>query len=527
MNFPNFKSDTNLKNRTANSIRNATIGICAQFLQVIGSFICRMIFVRCLSKEYLGVNGLFVEVISILSIAELGISASVTFELYKALAEEDESLCSSLMQFYRRAYHVIGIVIAVIGLSIMPFIGGITNKDSAIHENIYLLYVLYLSETVLSYFFSYKQTLLQASQQNYIISIIEMITGLLKNTFQILFLITTKNFIYYQLLQIVFRLINNVSLSIIIDHKYPNLVFTKDVNLPQATYKILTKNMRYIFVTNLFSKLVNSTDTILISTFVGLSAAGVNSNYILITSTMQIFTSKVLDGVTGSIGNINATETKKKQINLFNMTYLAFYWLLLWCTCCFVIISSDAIEIFFGREYLMPMSVVIVIGLNFFQQQLFNTIINYRATLGLFKYGRYTTLFTGIINIVLSVTLGKRIGVFGILIATFISRMLTLDWHYPLIVFKYGFYTSPINYFKESLVYWAEAGLILFISLWMSALISTTGIISVAYKLLICMIIPNFLFIIFNDKKSEYKELKTRILRYFKTLFSKKWRRNQ
>ena len=180
------------RSRTEYSIINIFVGIGGYIFNTILGFVCRMVFVQCLSADYLGVNGLFTNILAMLSLAELGVGGAIVFALYKPLASNDQEKIASLMKIYAKAYRIIGAVIFVVGLILMPFIDLIIQEQPNISESIYLLYVINLFNTASSYFFSYRSSLLIAAQRNYIVSGVNYAVTILQSILQMIFLLLLK-----------------------------------------------------------------------------------------------------------------------------------------------------------------------------------------------------------------------------------------------------------------------------------------------------------------------------------------------
>ncbi len=500
-----------LNKRTKNTVRNSVVGLTVQFLQVISSFICRMVFVRVLTEAYLGVNGLFGNILSILSLGELGIGSAITFELYSSLAKGDKEETKSLMQYYRKAYTWIGLAIGVIGLVLMPFINHLVSLDGGIHENIYLLYSLYLANTVISYFFSYKASIIEAAQQNYVLSLIHTAVTITQNVVQCIVLIVYKNFVLYLIIQVACGILYNVIAALTADRMFP-LLKEKDIR-PLAKEKVnrMFRNTKDIFITSVAGRLVNSTDNIIITAFGGLASTGLNSNYALLYATLITFTTKVQLGIKASIGNVNAVDSKEKKLKLFDEVHFIFFWMYFWCACCFIMLVQDVIGLFFGTKYIMPFSIAVITGLNFYVAEEGTVVSIFKETMGLFSKGKYSSVATGILNIILSILLGKAIGLPGILLATFISRMLTTRWYFPYVTFKYGFEASSARYFKASARYWIEGILICCITWYICSRVPVSGIAALLIKGIICFFVPNVLIILAHFKDPNFISLKNRI----------------
>ena len=215
------------RSRTEYSLINIFTGFLGYGINTVLGFVCRIIFVRCLSADYLGVSGLFSNILTMLSLAELGISSAIIYALYKPIAEKDEKRITSLMHFYAKAYRIIGVIVAVVGLSMLPFLNIIIQDQPAIKENLYLIYLMYLANTVISYFFSYRGSLLTAMQRNYIVVGYSYVITIVQSIIQMIFLLVTHEYLSYLIIQMVGGIIYNVWISHKACKDYP---YIKDKN---------------------------------------------------------------------------------------------------------------------------------------------------------------------------------------------------------------------------------------------------------------------------------------------------------
>lgn len=496
------------KSRSEYSILNILTGVGGYILNTIVGFVCRIYFVKCLSADYLGVNGLFTNVLSMLSLAELGIGNAIVYALYKPLAENDEDKIASLVSFYAKAYRTIGIVIAILGLILLPSLDIIITEIPNIDESIYLLYLINLFNTAFTYFFSYRTSLLIASQRNYIVTGFNYIVTIIQSVIQILVLILTKNYLLYLLIQSFGIFIYNFSISRIAEKIFP-YIKSKNINqLPKEEKKSLFNNIKDLTLYKLSGLLVNSTDNILITFFDGLSITGIASNYTLLVNTLNSLLAQVFNGLTASVGNHNATNDNENKFSLFKTINLLNFWLFGWGAIGIYICTTDLVNVLFGNEYVLDKYISFVLALNFYTVGMQNAIWTYKQTTGLFKYGRFSQCFTAFFNIVFSILLGNKFGLFGILIATFFARLLTNLWYDPYVVFKFVFgkpFTMYIlRYFKFIFI-------LLFsgcISLTICNIITCSNILVVLFKMFVCSFIVNFIFIIFFYKTKELQKIK-------------------
>ena len=509
------------RSRTEYSILNILTGVGGYFLNTILGFVCRMVFVRCLSADYLGVNGLFTNVLAMLSLAELGVGGAIVYALYKPLAENDEAKIASLMRLYSKAYRMIGTLIAVVGLALMPFIKLIIQEQPNISESIYLLYGINLFNTASSYFFSYRSSLLIAAQRNYIVSGINYAITILQSVLQMVFLLKFRNYLGYLLIQTAGTFVFYILVSYVATKQFP-FIRKKDVKpLPKNEQKMLFSNIRDLMIYKVSSLLVNSTDNILITFFNGLATTGIASNYTLLVNTLNSLLSQVFNGLTASIGNHNASESGEKRYQLFSFLNMMNFWIFGWAALGIFFCSSDLVQLCFGEEYVLSAEIPFVMALNFFTVGMMNAVWTYKHTLGLFHHGRFIQFFTGILNIAFSALLGTYWGLFGILFATFIARLFTSLWYDPYAVFKYGFH-MPLCVYVRKLIYYMVVMTISAVLCQASfLLVGGDLVVRTLLKMLLCSIIANLTFWIFFRKTSEFSMFKNYLAQFGCKLFKK------
>lgn len=496
------------RSRTEYSILNIMTGVGGYFLNTILGFVSRMVFVRCLAADYLGVSGLFTNVLSMLSLAELGVGSAIVFALYMPLAENDEEKIASLMKVYSKAYRTIGVLITIGGLLLMPFIDLIIQEQPNISENIYLLYVVNLFNTASSYFFSYRTSLLIAAQRNYIVSGISYAVAILQSMVQIIYLLVFRNYFGYLLIQVAGTLLYNIIVSRVAIRQFPFIKNKNAKKLSKDEQQNLFANIRDLMIYKISSVLVNSTDNILITFFNGLATTGMASNYTLLVNTLNSLLNQIFNSLTASIGNHNASESVEKRVELFNFLNMMNFWIFGWATLGIYFCSSDLVYLCFGESYVLSDKIPFILAVNFYTSGITNVIGTYKHTMGLFHYGRFVQVFTGIINLVLSVFWGDLWGLFGILSATVVARICTHLWYTPYVVYRYGFK-------KKVKDYWGRYVKYLLILLFAAAccklsfyLISGAQIMQTLLKIIICSIVTNTVFTLALFRTPEFSKLK-------------------
>lgn len=491
------------RSRTEYSLINIFAGLAGYGVNTAVGFVCRIIFVRTLSADYLGVSGLFSNILSMLSLAELGISSAITYALYKPIADSDGKKVTAIMQFYQKAYAAIGCVVAMIGLAMLPFLSVIITDPPQIKESIYLLYLLYLINTVVSYFLSYRQALFTAAQRQYIVTGYNYVITIVQSIVQIGFLLLTHEYITYLLIQIIGSITYNIWIFYKAGKDYPYINDKEVEPLSNEDTKSLLKNIKALAVNKISGVLVNSTDDIAITFFNGISSVGYASNYTLFSSTLNKLVTLLFNGLTGSVGNLNASSDNETRYRFFNALNLANFWLYGWAAIGMAFVSGDLVKLFYGADYVLPLKIPLILAINFYTIGMLHASYTYKSTLGLFRYGQYILIFTGVINIVLDVILGKWMGVFGIYLATFGARLCTNLWYEPYAVYKYGLKKNPLLYFARHLKFTAILVSTGFICCWLCSFCNFSTALTILLKVIICTVIPNGAFFLIFRKTEE------------------------
>ena len=491
-------------------------GVYGQFISAVMGFLVRTVFIYTLGVEYLGVEGLFTSILMMLSLANLGFDSAMTYSLYKPLADNDITKIQALMNLYKKAYRVIGIVVLIIGLAILPFLSFLINGTTTV-ENLYLIYILFLISSVSSYFFVYKQTLIIADQQMHIISKIHSFLIFISNVLQIILLITTKNYLLVLLAQLLLRVFENVYIARVCNMKYPYIKLNKNIELTSQDKKDFYNKLYALFLYRISGVIINGTDNIVISKFVGIVWVGIYSNYFLIISTLNSFLSHIFYSITASVGNLNIKENPEKKYFIFQVINLANFWIYGLLTVIMWNVLNPFIIIWLGDEYLLNKFIIFSILLNFYTAGMQNTTTTFRDSSGLFEKGKYRPILAGLINIITSIFLAEKIGIAGVFIGTVISRLFTFFWYDPYIIFKFIFETPVRIYFIRYINYLVLIGISILVTDKLNNLLLVEPVYEIFLRLIISMLITNVIFLFYFRKSKELKY----IMNIFKGIYFK------
>lgn len=438
--------------RTSNSIKNALFSSGTQIVNLLVSYILRFVFVKTLSSDYLGVSGLFTNILTVFSLAELGIGSAIVYSMYKPIAENNIDKIKAYMNFYKIAYRIIALLVSLIGLLILPNLGFFI-KEVVNVSNLKLIYILFLIDSVFSYLCVYKISILNATQKNYIYNMYQTIFKFISAIFMCIALILTKNYIVYLIIQVVFKIIVNLIVSLKTDKIYPYLKNTRGYKLKKEEKKDISKNVVGLFFNQIGNVIINGTDNIIISKYVSLTAVGLYSNYTMIINAVSNFIGQIFNSIISSVGNYGVKENRKKTFYLFNKIHFINFIIVSFCMVELFSCIDTFIELSFGKEYVMDTIVVIIVLINFYMLTTKNVVGTFKYALGIFWDDKYSTVVRSIINLIVSVILTIKIGIIGVFLGTLISDFLTTFWFQPYILYKKGFNMKVIYYFKDYLKY--------------------------------------------------------------------------
>ena len=428
-----MKAKGKQESRKKKSIRNITYNLVNQSIALILAFLSRTVFIWGFGVEYLGLNSLFTDVLSLLSMADLGFGTAMVFSFYKPLAENNQKKMAALICFYRKIYNVIAFSVTAIGLCIIPALPFIVNVQQPI-PNMYIYYVLSLLNVSVSYLCVYKTSILTADQNAYIIAQVNMFCNIFKTVVQCFSIILWKNYLMYLGIGIVFTISANIIASVIAKRKYPFI--TQEEKLSNEDRADIFKNIGSMVVFKVSSVMITNVDNILISTIISTAMVGFYSNYLLIQNKIIQMSALIFTSVTASIGNVIATESVSKRYNIFKIEQKFSFVLSGIIVPCYIVLVNDFIRLWLGDKYLLQNSVVFIIGLNMYLSCVLQPLWSYREATGMFRKTKWAMLACAVLNVVLSIALGFYIGLAGILVASCISRLLTYVWYEPIVLFR-------------------------------------------------------------------------------------------
>lgn len=483
-------------NRTANTTRNIIFGLISRIVNLILPFIIRTIILRKLGAEYTGLGSLFTSILQVLSVAELGFSSAIVFSLYKPVAEDDTDEICALLLLYKRIYQIVGSVIFGAGILLLPFLNIFIKGGYPSDINIYILYIIYLLNTVVSYFaFGYKNVIFVAYQKQNIISKVEISINFIRSIIQIVVLVICSNYYLYIIWLPMFTIVSNVLIGILSRKYYPELVCKGKVQ--KEKFKNISKQIKGIAIGRLSLTARNSFDSIILSMLCGLVPVAIYSNYYYVFSSVGAILGVLLQGMAASVGNSIVTETVEKNYDDHNKFDFYYSWIVSWCFVCLLCLYQPFMKLWAGEDLIFPFHTMILFCVYFYVNQLAQVRSVYSEAVGLWWEFRYISVIEMFSNLFLNLILGWLIGVDGIIFATIITAFFSSFIAVTIITFKKYFNCSAQRYFLNSFIYVIVTIISGGITFVMCSLVKLNGINELIVRFIICVFVPNIIFFCF------------------------------
>ena len=506
-----FNEDSRQKNAMLASVS----AILEQLVSVASVFIYRTIFLSVLSKEYLGIEGLFTNILQLFSLAELGIGTTILYHMYKPFAEKNVNSISAHVRFFKNVYHGIALITALAGLALFPFIESIVDaSDVPADVNLKLVYVLFVLQSVASYLFVYKQSIIQANQRAYLVSTFTTSLTVVNVIVKIAVLMLTRKYELVLMVSIVLTIVINWAFSVWITREYKE-VFQNQTKLSKEEKKDIVKDTTGLMCHKIGFIVLTSTDNIVLSKMVSLAAVGIYTNYATITAAVSMLLTKMLNSFTPTIGNFIVNYEKEAVEDLYKKLLFVNFWFTSFCTVCLYILLNPFIEIWLDNTFTLDLFTVMVICAQFYiksSQTMNEAFIN---AAGLFTRDRIRPLIESSLNLVISIVLAKEIGIAGVFIGTCVSSLLTCFWRQPYLLYKHVFKNRP-TYLVINQIIWAVLTAIMCYGTQLFCAQLPITIIGFIGRLLICGIGVNVLYLVLWHRSAAFKYFLGIVLEKFK-----------
>lgn len=499
--------------RSNYSIKNSISSLICNIIMLTVNFISKTVFIKLLNVEYLGINGLFENIFTLLNFFELGIGSAIVYNLYKPISENDIPKMKSLVFFYKKAYRIISLIILMLGIMLLPFIEKIVGSVS-VDTNIYIVYCLFLLNSLLTYSAAYKKSFIIANQRSFIINVIHVLYVVFMNGFQLVFLFIFKNFYIYLIIKIIFQLLENTAICLKANLDYPFLVDKTYNVLDKTTQKDIFSRVRALINHKFGAIIVFGTDNILISLFFGIVTVGKYVNYSFIFTTITSIFSGIIYSAAASVGNLLVENNTDKNMSVFKKINLLNFFISVFTSLSLFSLTQPFIQLWLGHDYLLEFSVLIVLVLNYYQVMMRNSYSVFKDSAGKWIEDKYVPIIESFLNVIISIILLKFFGLIGVFLGTIISSFTLWFYSYPKLVYIKILGGTYFGFIKNMIIHLLIFLSILCLSFLLSNIICIDSILlNFVYILFIVILLSIILFLFFIH----YSDF-----RYFLLLFKNK-----
>lgn len=493
--------------RTKNASRNILWGITEKLITLGLPFVVRTVMIYTLGELYLGLNGLFTSVLQVLNLSELGISGAIIYSMYRPLANGDDDEVCALLNLYKRCYRIIGGVVLCIGLALLPFLRNLIAGDIPAGINIYVLYLMNLGSTVLSYeLFAYRTSLLIANQRQDIVSKVRMTIMVVQFVLQIGVLVILRNYYFYIACTIAGTIANNIVAAIMCKKRYPQFVCRG--NVPKNTIKDIKTRVSGLIFQKIGGIVLSSVDTLVISAYLGLTTLAIYQNYYYIVTALFGILSIVLSSLIATVGNSMAVETVEKNYRDFKKLNFLYLWVVSAFTACLCGMYQPFMNIWVGTELMLPDYMVVLFVVYFFVHKWCDMLYVYQDAAGIWWETRFVPFIAAVTNLVINITLVKIIGLPGILLSTIVSVIFIYDVGYAVVLFRVYFKSQKgfRNFVMKQILYFLSAAIGIAIAMMICRTINLTPFVQFIVNGMICVVAPNIIFALIWHRTTEFRE---------------------
>lgn len=436
--------------RIQHAAKNIAFGYIGNITSTVLGFVLRTVFIMKLDATLLGINALYTGVLTMLSLAELGIGTALNFSLYAPVANKDYEKVKSYMQFYKTAYRVIAGIVAGLGIILIPFLKFfIKNPGNYEIKELTVYYLIFLFNTVSTYFVAYKYSLVNAEQKNYIQTNVLTITKLVTTVLQIIVLLATSNFLFYLLTAAFVELVQKIYVSHYLNKLYPYLKDKNVIPLGKEEKDEIVYKTKALVCHKVGDVARLQTDSIIITSFIQVAVAGIVDNYTMVINSISNFVNIIFNSVISSFGNLIATESKEKQYDMFRVYRFVANWIYGLSALGFYMLLSPLIYLWLGEEWMLGSTVVALVLIDYYFKGDRIVLSNFKTAAGVFEQDKYLALIQGAVNLVISIVLVQKMGLAGIYIGTIISGLIA-NVTKPFIIYGVCFDKKAGEYFIDT-----------------------------------------------------------------------------
>ena len=508
-----------MRSRVNSALINTAVGIFTQLILAILNFILRRVFVNTIGLEYLGVNGLFGNVLSLLALTESGVGIALSYSLYQPIKDDDKQKIAVLLRYFKTLYYLIASVVFALGIVVSIFIGFLVKESSFDIGTLRLYFFMFLIQNICTYFLAYKISFLNANQQNYVVSLIQMVTQCVILLLKIFFLYVFESFFAYLVLNIASSLMTNIFISIYTNRKYPGILNGKEEKITKEDKSVIVKNIKGLFFHKVGSFVVYGTDNILISVFINLRTVGMYSNYSYVLTLLNTLSSQFFNAIIPSMGNYIVDKSRDEVYQMYRNIQLINFFIFAFCTTVLLNTLQPFIQLWLGTDSLLSITCLVLLLLNFYLNGMRTPIQIMKNSGGKFYEDRISPLIESIVNIVASVAFTYFWGLPGVFIGTILSGLAAPFWISPKYVYKGIFKKELSIYFYDMALFFAVLVIACICSVALNRILYVDVLIfRIICRIFISSIVFLVIFFCFFSKSDEYRYFKAILIRIYRRI---------
>lgn len=410
--------------------RNIIAGGVNRLLMMLFPFLNRTLFLWLLGKEYLGLNGLFGSILGMLSLAELGFGTAIVCSMYKPIADDNQALIRAYLAFYRKVYRIIGVLVFIVGFSLMPFLRQLVHGSIPADISLHVLYFIHLLNTTVGYFlFAYKGSLLSAHQREDIHSHIRSVISIAQYVATFAILLFTRNYTLYVLSTVLFTIATNICIQWQTRRLFPNL--NPEGELSPEHRAAVIRDVKAIILHKIGSVISYSADNLVISKFLGLVAVAAYGNYYYVTTSVGGAVYIIFNSLTAGFGNTIKTESVEANFNRFMRALKISMPVVGFCAFMMMLLYQPFIKLWTkgDAELLMPLLTPILMVLYFYVNFSRQLLLTFKSAAGLWKEDQWKPITSALVNLTLNISMIHVIGLDGVILSTIISfALIEIPW---------------------------------------------------------------------------------------------------
>ncbi len=497
--------------RTENTKRNIIVGEIDKITGILLPFAVRTMIIHLIGADYLGLTGLFYSIIQMLNLAELGFGTAIIYSMYKPIAENDTRAINGLLRYYARVYRVVGVIIGAVGLVIMLFLPRLISGSIPPGINIYLLYLIFLGDSVANCFlYPNRKALLTAYQRNDVIGRMHIITQTAMYLIQMVSILQARNFYLYALTVPV----STAAFSLLCARQTRILFpeYREEGSLDPDTEKNIRKQVIGLMVRKTASLSRNAFDSMFISAYLGLSATAVYGNYYYVMDSVVMILAVVKTSMAGGVGNSIALESKEKNLADMHTIDFLFMWISGWCAVCLLCLYQPFMELWAGGDMMLPMSCVLLFSVYFYVLKMSDIRTLYAESVGIWWEARYLSVAEAASNLLLNWLFIRALGLPGILLATLISYLVFNFAGGSLILFRYYFTEGGLkDYMLSHLKYLLVTAAAAALTFAAGTLVPFHGLPELLIKGILCIFLPGAFYLLLYGRSRSFREAMPRL----------------